>query len=128
MTTIKTTFIALAIAVPALAFSLPSQSANMPHIESALVDICEAAQSNRVYKLKSTIKSYGLKDKTVALKVMCNGDDIITFSEKNGALKTAAKLKRSVSGGYNNDLTITDLAVSEKEEKPMQRVSYANNR
>ena len=122
MTTIKTTFIALAIALPVLAFSLPSQSASMTYMETALVDICEAAQSNKVYKLKSTIKSYGLKDRTVALKVMCNGDDIITFSEKNGAIKTAAKLQKSIG-----DLAITDINIAEKETSAIEANSYANN-
>jgi hypothetical protein len=27
---------------------------------------------------------------------MCNGDDIITFAERHGADKTAAKLQRSI--------------------------------
>lgn len=109
MTTIKTTLIALATAVPALAFSLPSQAATMSYMETALVDVCKAAQSNKVFKLKSTIKSYRLQDKTVALKVMCNGDDIITFAEKHGANKTAAKLQESIGG-----VSITDVAAIEK--------------
>ena len=109
MTTIKTTLIALATAVPALALSLPSQAATSPHINTALVEVCKAAQSNKVLKLNSTMKSYRLKNKTVALKVMCNGDDIITFAEKRGATKTAAKLQKSIGG-----VSITDVAKIEK--------------
>jgi hypothetical protein len=109
MTTIKTTLIALVTAVPALAFSITSQATTTSYIDTALVDVCKAAQSNNVYKLKSTIKSYRLQDKTVALKAMCNGDDIITFSEKNGATKTAAKLQKSIG-----EVSITDVAVLEK--------------
>ena len=100
MTTFKTTLIALATAVPVLAFSIPSHAAaSSADVETALVEICEAAQSNKVHKLNSTLKSYGLQHKKVALKVVCNGDDIITFSEKHGAVQTAAKLQQSISKG-----------------------------
>lgn len=109
MTTFKTTLIALVTAVPVLAFSLPSQATTTSYIDIALIDVCKAAQSNRVLRLKSAIKSYRLQDKTVALKIMCNGDDIITFAEKNGATKTAAKLQKSIG-----DVKITDVATIEK--------------
>ncbi len=109
MTTIKTTLIALATAVPVLAFSLPSTAATPSFIDTALVEVCKAAQSNKVFKLKSTMKSYRLQEKTVALKVICNGDDIITFAEKSGATKTAAKLQRSIG-----DVSIIDVAATDK--------------
>jgi len=108
MTTFKTTLIALATTVPALAFSLPSQAATT-YMDTALVEVCKAAQSNKVYKLKSAIKSHRLQDKAVALKVLCNGDDIITFAERNGATKTAAKLQKSIG-----DVSIIDLALVKK--------------
>ncbi len=109
MTTIKTTLIALATAVPALAFSLTSQATTISYVDTALVEVCKAAQSNKVFKLKSAIKSYRLQDKTVALKVMCNGVDIITFAEKNGATRTAAELQQSIG-----EVSITDVAAIEK--------------
>lgn len=109
MTTIKTTLIALATAVPALAFSLTSQATTTSYMNTALVEVCKAAQSNKVLKLKSVMKSHRLQNKTVALKVMCNGDDIITFAAKNGATKTAAKLQESMG-----EVSITDVAVIEK--------------
>ncbi len=109
MTTFKTTLIALATAVPALAFSLPSQAAMSPYMKTALVDVCKAAMSNKVHKLNETTKSYHLKDKTVALKVMCNGDDIISFAENHGADRTAAKLQKSIG-----NVSIIDTAATEK--------------
>jgi hypothetical protein len=109
MTTLKTTIIALATAVPALAFSLTSQATTTSYMDTALVEVCKAAQSNQVLKLKSALKAYHLKDKTVALKVMCNGDAIIDFAEKNGATKTAAKLQKSIG-----EVSITDVAIIEK--------------
>ena len=109
MTTIKTTLIALATTIPALAFSLTSQATSITYMDAALVEVCKAAKSNKVFKLKSAIKSYHLRDKTVALKVMCNGDDIITFAAKNGATKTAYKLQKSIG-----DTSYIDLAVIDK--------------
>ena len=96
MTKINTTLLALATAIPLLAFSLPSQAAMSPYMKTALVDVCKAAMSNKIHRLNSTTNSYRLNDRTVALKVICNGDDIISFAENHGAYKTAAKLQKSV--------------------------------
>ena len=113
MTKFKTTLIALATAVPVLAFSLPSQAAMSPYMKTALVDVCKAAMSDKVYKLNSTTKSYNLKNKTVALKVMCNGDDIIRFAEKHGADRTAARLQHSIGNvSIIDTAAITKLSVT----------------
>jgi len=109
MTKFKTTLIALATAVPVLAFSLPSQAAMSPYMKTALVDVCKAAMSNKMHSFNETTKSYHLKDKTIALKVMCNGTDIISFAENHGADKTAAKLQRSIGS-----VSIIDTAGIEK--------------
>ncbi len=109
MTTFKTTLIALATAVPALAFSLPSQATMSPYMKTALVDVCKAAMSDKVHKLNNATKSYNLKNKTVALKVMCNGDDIISFAENHGASRTAAKLQKSIG-----NVSIIDTAATAK--------------
>lgn len=109
MTKFKTTLIALAATVPALAFSLPSQAAMSPYMKTALVDVCKAAMSNKVHRFNNTAKSYHLKDKTIALKVMCNGDDIISFAENHGADKTAARLQRSIG-----NVSIIDTASTGK--------------
>lgn len=95
MKTIKTSLIALATA-PIILLSLPSQAAMSPYVEKALVDVCKAAKSNKIYRFNATTKSYHLNDKTIALKVMCNGDDIISFAENHGTYKTAAKLQKSL--------------------------------
>ncbi len=109
MTKFKTTLIALATAVPALAFAGPSQTTLTPYMKTALVDVCKAAMSNKIHRLNSTTKSYHLKDKTIALKVMCNGEDIISFAENHGANKTAAKLQKSIG-----NVSIIDTAAATK--------------
>ena len=108
MTKVHMTVIAL-VAAPALALSMPSQAAMSPYMESALIDVCKAAMSNKIHRLNSTTNAYRLRDKTVALKVMCNGDDIISFAESHGADKTAAKLQKSVG-----NVSIIDTAAISK--------------
>lgn len=95
MKTFKTTLIALATAVPVLVFSLPSQAMD-PTLEKALVKICKSAASNTSIRLKNSIDDYRLTPRNVALNVMCNGDDIISFAERHGADRTAAKLQKSI--------------------------------
>jgi hypothetical protein len=109
MTTFKKTLLALAASLPVLAMSLPSQAAMSPYMEKALIDVCKAAKSNSILKLNDTTKSYRLKTKTVALKLMCNGEDVISFAQNNGADKTAAKLQRSIG-----NVSITDVAALSK--------------
>ncbi|MGB1261937.1 MAG: DUF3718 domain-containing protein [Cognaticolwellia sp.] len=79
------------------------------YVENALIDVCKSTLTNSLARYKKTTKSYNLRDKTVALKVMCNGDDIISFAENHGAHKTAARLERSI--GNTN---ITDVAAMTK--------------
>ena len=105
----KIATIAVTASLPLLFVSTASQAAMSKHIETALIDVCKAAQSNKLYKYTKVAKSYNLKDKTIALKVMCNGDDIIDFAEKHGADKTAAKLERSLG-----HVDITDVAAITK--------------
>ncbi|MGL1955891.1 MAG: DUF3718 domain-containing protein [Colwellia sp.] len=110
MRKLTTTLIALITAVPALTISLPNQAAPMSsYVETALVDVCKAAMSNKIHKLNSVTKAYRLNKRTVALKVVCNGDDIITFAEKHGADKTAAKLQKSIG-----KVNIIDMAAANK--------------
>jgi len=109
MKTVKTTLIALVTTLPVLGFSFSSQAAMSPYMETALIDVCKAAMSNKVYRLNSTSKSYRLKQKTIALKVMCNGEDIISFAESRGATKTAGKLQRSIG-----NVQIIDTAAANK--------------
>ncbi|MGL1958575.1 MAG: DUF3718 domain-containing protein [Colwellia sp.] len=109
MNKFKKTFLVLTTAASVLAFSLPSQASMSPYIKTALIDVCKAAKSNKVHRLNSTIKSHHLKNKTVALKVMCNGDDIISFAENYGATKTAKKLQKSLG-----KVNIIDVASTTK--------------
>ena len=109
MTKVKTTLLALTAALPLLAISMSSQAAMNPYMENALIEVCKAAASNSVLSLNETTKEYRLKNKTVALKLMCNGEDVISFAEHYGADKTAAKLQNSIG-----NVAITDVAALSK--------------
>lgn len=109
MTTFKKTLLAVAASLPVLAISVPSQASMTPYMEKALVDVCKAAKSNSISKLNSATKGNRIQTKTVALKLMCNGEDVITFAENNGAEKTAAKLQKSIG-----NVSITDVAALTK--------------
>ena len=110
MKTVKTTTLAAITSVICLTATSFSSSAMDRHVENALIDVCKSAMSNSVYRYNKTIKSYNLKNRTVALKVMCNGDDIITFAEKHNAPRTAAKMAKSIG-----DVNISDLAAVNKK-------------
>ncbi|WP_394175012.1 DUF3718 domain-containing protein [Thalassotalea litorea] len=77
-----------------------------PYVQSALQDICQSAKSDNVMRMNKTIKSYRLDHETVALNVVCNQQDIISFAYDNGASKTAERLQQSVG-----ETKITDLAM-----------------
>jgi hypothetical protein len=109
MITLKTTLLAAVATLSLLALSSPSYAAMDPYLEKSLISVCKAAKSNSVLKLTQTTKSYRLKTKTVALKLMCNGDDVITFAERHGAERTAAKLQKSIG-----KVDITDVAAIQK--------------
>lgn len=110
MKKITTTLIALITST--LVFSTTTQAVPMDtHIESALIKVCKSALSDNITVFNRTTKEFNLKHKTVALKVMCNGDDIITFAEKNGAFRTAEKLEKSI--GHVN---IQEIAAIEKTQ------------
>ena len=80
------------------------------YIEGALIDVCKSTLENSIGKYRRVSQSYNLKTKTVAMKVMCNGEDIIDFAQRYGSNKTAAYLEKSMSG----QVSIIDVAKVEK--------------
>lgn len=107
LTTITTTLLLTGASL----VSFNSMANNMsPYMETALVDTCKAAMSNKTMKLKSTLEEYNLDEKTVALGVVCNGEDIITFAQNHGATKTADHMSSSIG-----QASITDLASVETQ-------------
>ncbi len=105
LTTVTTT---LLIAGASLISFNSSATPMSSYMQSALIDTCKAAASNKTLRLKSTLKAHRLNEATVALGVVCNGEDIITFAQNRGANKTADHMSNSIG-----QASITDLAAVE---------------
>lgn len=89
----------LLLAVSSTSYALDRQ------VEVALVKVCKSAITDKPISMKNAMDNYNLNTRDVALNVMCNGQDIISFAESYGANKVASRLERSVGG-----VSITDVA------------------
>ncbi len=112
MNTYKTLVTSVAAAL--LLGSIANVNAGSPmssYMENALVDVCKSAQSNNTIRFSKAVDSYRLKTKTVALKVVCNGENIADFAANSGALKTADRLNKSIG-----DVSIEDVALNNSDK------------
>ncbi|MEW6996947.1 DUF3718 domain-containing protein [Colwelliaceae bacterium BS250] len=98
----------LLIASISTAHAEPTMSAYM---ETALIDVCKAAKSNNTIRFNKTVDGYRLKTKTVAMKVVCNGENISDFAATHGANKTSDRINRSLG-----DVNIEDVAVNNSDK------------
>jgi len=93
-----------------LIFASNSNAAYMdPTLERALVNICVAAASNKPVKLKNALSDYRLTEYNVALNLMCNNVDVISFAKMHNAPKTAGRLQNSIG-----QVDIVDVAALTK--------------
>lgn len=102
----------LLLATGILAFgysgTLAAEEMYMPnYVEDGLISICKNAARDKGGRMSKEIKSLRLKTKTVALNVVCNGEDIISFAERYGAEKTVARLSNSIGS-----VQVTDIAMN----------------
>jgi len=89
-TLIKT--IGLTSLLSAAAFS--TSAMDHRYIETALVNVCKASITNSTAKFNNTMREYRLSGKTVANKLVCNGENVIDFAEKYGSYKVADRLMK----------------------------------
>jgi len=88
------------------ATSAVAESSYLPHyVEQGLIKICKTAAQDKLLNMNKSIKELNLKHKVVALNVVCNGQDIISFADRYGAERTTARLNRSVG-----TVEVTDIA------------------
>ncbi|NTS77983.1 DUF3718 domain-containing protein [Catenovulum sp. SM1970] len=73
--------------------------------EQKIRNICKAAKSDKVYKLRKASRNANLSYKEVAYNVVCNGNDIIDFAAQHQSYKTASFLAEQTG-----DVVIQDLA------------------
>ncbi|WNC73644.1 DUF3718 domain-containing protein [Thalassotalea psychrophila] len=110
LTTVTTT---LLLAGASLVSFNSSAAPMSSYMEDALVETCKAAASNKTLRLSKTLKAYRLSEKTVALGVVCNGEDIITFAQNHGANKTADHMAESIGSASITDLAAIELVTYE---------------
>jgi|GEM_PF-1925706 len=75
------------------------------YVEEGLISICKNAARDKLIKMTKGIKQIHLDEKTVALNVICNGKDIISFAEGYGAKRTTARLNSKIG-----TVEVTDIA------------------
>lgn len=88
-----------------------AESSMSSYMENALIDVCKAAKSNNTIRFNNTVDGYRLKTKTVAMKVVCNGENISEFAANHGADKTSNRLNRSLG-----DVSIEDVALNNADK------------
>jgi len=94
------------VSLTSFSSNLVAGNIHMPnYVEQELVSICRSAAQDKSLKMTQSIKGIRLNYKVVALKVVCNDKDIISFAEHHGAKKTVAKLSHSIG-----KVNLTDLA------------------
>ena len=89
----------LSSVVTAESYYIPS------YLEAGLISICKNAANDKVLKMTRSIDEFRLNEKFVALNVVCNGKDIISFADSYGAKKTTARLNNSLG-----TVEVTDIA------------------
>ena len=109
--TLTTTTSALIIASSLLLSNGAQANSMSSYMENALIDVCKAAKSNNTIRFNNTVDGYRLKTKTVALKVVCNGENISEFAANHGANKTADRLNNALG-----DVSIEDVALNESDK------------
>ncbi|MCL1057656.1 DUF3718 domain-containing protein [Shewanella gelidimarina] len=101
----------LAIAGAALAMTFSANAAMTSQMETALVSVCKAGASNRIYQFNYTMKSYHINKSRIFPKLVCNGESFYNFALNAGADKTAAKIAPYARG----TVTIKDIAQTEQD-------------
>lgn len=87
------------IAAAAFAMGISVQAQAMDkNTEMVLVGFCKASMENDLIQLRKDIRFYRLDFATVASKVVCNDQPIVSFARTYGADRTAGALINKLHG------------------------------
>ena len=78
-----------------------------PYMEGALVSVCRSTLSNSPAMYKKALKAYRLQAKTVAQKLVCNGEDVGSFAATHGADRVSGVIRK-----HQSHVDIIDLAAT----------------
>ncbi|MFT5815002.1 MAG: hypothetical protein ACJA0T_001719 [Colwellia sp.] len=78
-----------------------AQASNIDSVvESKLVKVCVAIQSDSLIKVKTAVRNSGITMKQIAKGLVCNGADPVNFALANDAEKTAEYMAKKSNINY----------------------------
>ncbi|MDP2561947.1 DUF3718 domain-containing protein [Psychrobium sp. 1_MG-2023] len=109
--------IALASAIIATSYNAAATTYQfIPGNDAPGTKLCVEAVSGDLRGYREKIKEYHLKDKTVANKLECNGENIANFAARYDAMNTAVYINKY----RKNRVSITDLAALNAKKKDLK--------
>jgi hypothetical protein len=100
-------------------WSMNSQAAMDPNVENALIAVCKAGASNKVFQFNYTMKSYRINKARIFPRLVCNGESFYQFTLSRNADKTA----RLIAPYAEARVSIRDLAYL-GETQPLYNIRY----
>lgn len=82
------------------------------YLEQTLVSFCESTMNNDRLKLDRDIRKHHFDHKTVATKVMCNGQTIMSFAKQYDADRTFAAFQSRLPAKLRPVTEIKDITVA----------------
>lgn len=82
------------------------------YLEQTLVSFCESTMNNDRLQLDRDIRKHHFDHKTVATKVMCNGETIMTFARQHNAERTFAAFHSRLPANWRPVTEIKDITVA----------------
>lgn len=108
----KTTLIIAAGLVAGTVVGSSQALAMDDYLEQTLVSFCESTMNNDRLQLNRDIKKHHFDHKTVAMKVMCNGQTIMSFAEQYNADRTFAAFQSRLPANWRPVTEIKDITVA----------------
>ncbi|WP_414830610.1 DUF3718 domain-containing protein [Alteromonas sp. H39] len=113
----KTKLIILAGVVAGTVMGSSQAFAMDSYLEQTLVSFCESTMNNDRLQLDRDIRKHRFDHKTVATKVMCNGQTIMAFAKQYNAERTFAAFENRMPASLRPVTEIKDITVASADEQ-----------
>ena len=87
------------------------------YLEQTLVSFCESTMNNDRLQLDRDIRKHHFDHKTVATKVMCNGQTIMSFAKQYNADRTFAAFQSRLPDNWRPVTEIKDIKVASADNQ-----------
>lgn len=108
----KTKLIIVATVVAGTVLGSSQALAMDSYLEQTLVSFCESTMNNDRLQLDRDIRKHRFDHKTVATKVMCNGQTIMSFARQYNANRTLAAFQSRMPSNWRPVTEIKDITVA----------------